>query len=259
MNFKISLLIPLFFLVVLNTFAQTIEGKVFDAQTKEPVTGATIQTTTGGTTTDHVGSFTFQDLTDNSMLTISSIGYNTVKVTVKENQPLRIALEPAVENLQSVIVTGNREASLRTESPIAISKLTPKMIEEAKATAMVELINKVPGVMMVNLGNEQHSMSIRQPFTTNAYFLYMEDGIPIRPMGVFNHNSILEFNQFAISSIEVVKGPVSSIYGPEAVGGAINYITQRPASVPTAKIGIQADQWGYRRLQYGAGGTHGSN
>jgi iron complex outermembrane receptor protein len=254
---KIALLIPLFFLIVLNTFAQTILGKVFDAQTKEPVIGATVQTSTGGTTTDQVGNFSFQDLADNSTLTISSIGYNTMKVSVKGNKPLRISLEPAVENLQSVIVTGNREASLRTESPIAISKLTPKMIEEAKATAMVELINKVPGVMMVNLGNEQHSMAIRQPFTTNAYFLYMEDGIPIRPMGVFNHNSILEFNQFAISSIEVVKGPVSSIYGPEAVGGAINYITQRPTSVPTAKIGIQADQWGYRRLQYGAGGTAG--
>jgi iron complex outermembrane receptor protein len=102
-------------------------------------------------------------------------------------------------------------------------------------------------------------MAIRQPFTTNSYFLYMEDGVPIRPMGVFNHNSILEFNQFAISSVEVVKGPVSSIYGPEAVGGAINFITQRPTILPTAKIGIQADQWGYQRLQYGAGAMMGNS
>lgn len=245
----------IFFFVTLNAFAQTIHGKVFDAQTKEPVIGATILTAAGGTTTDNTGNFSVRNTEKNGSVKISSIGYTTLEVTPKENGSLRIALEPAIENLQSLIVTGNREASLRTESPIAISKLSPRMIEEAKATAMVELINKVPGVMMVNLGNEQHSMAIRQPFTTNAYFLYMEDGIPIRPMGVFNHNSILEFNQFAISSIEVVKGPVSSIYGPEAVGGAINYITQRPTSVPTAKIGIQADQWGYKRLQYGAGGT----
>jgi hypothetical protein len=67
-------------------------------------------------------------------------------------------------------------------------------------------VNKTPGVLMVNLGNEQHSMSIRQPMTTNAYYLYMEDGVPIRPMGVFNHNSLLEMNQFTVSSIEVVKG-----------------------------------------------------
>jgi iron complex outermembrane receptor protein len=247
----------LFYLVTCNAFAQTIHGKVFDAQTKEPVIGATIYAATAGTTTDNTGNFSIHMPDKNTSLKISSVGYSTMEVNPKENESLRIALQPAVENLQSLIVTGNREASLRTESPIAISKLSPRMIEETKATAMVELINKVPGVMMVNLGNEQHSMAIRQPFSTNAYFLYMEDGVPIRPMGVFNHNSVLEFNQFAISSIEVVKGPVSSIYGPEAVGGAINYITQRPTAVPTAKIGIQADQWGYKRLQYGAGGMIG--
>lgn len=64
-------------------------------------------------------------------------------------------------------------------------------------------------------------------------------------------------NQFTVSSVEVVKGPVSSIYGPEAVGGAINFISQRPTSVPTARIGVQFDQWGYKRVQYGAGGMIG--
>ena len=68
---------------------------------------------------------------------------------------------------------------------------------------------KTPGVLMVNLGNEQHSMSIRQPITTNAYYLYLEDGLPIRPMGIFNHNALLEINQFNLQSIEVLKGPAS--------------------------------------------------
>ncbi|HEY1056587.1 MAG TPA: TonB-dependent receptor, partial [Emticicia sp.] len=185
------------------------------------------------------------------------IGYQTKTLTVSENEVLAIALETAAEDLQTVVVTGNREASLRTETPIAISKLTPKQIDEAKPTAIYEVINKTPGVMMVNLGNEQHMMAIRQPMTTNGYYLYMEDGLPIRPMGVFNHNALLEMNQFTVSSIEVVKGPVSSIYGPEAVGGVVNFVTQRPTAVPTARIGIQFDQWGYKRVQYGAGATIG--
>jgi outer membrane receptor protein involved in Fe transport len=236
-----------------------ITGKVFDAQTKEPVIGASvvILSSNAGTTTDNNGRFRLETSQPDPTIRISSIGFSDKEVSVQDEKPLVISLESAIENLQSLVVTGNREATLRTESPIAISKLSPKMIDEAKPTAMYEIINKVPGVMMVNLGNEQHSMAIRQPFTTNAYFLYMEDGVPIRPMGVFNHNSLLEFNQFAVSSVEVVKGPVSSIYGPEAVGGAINFITQRPTTVPVAKIGIQADQWGYQRLQYGAGGMIG--
>lgn len=257
--------IQLILLLLLGMFAQkaaaqyAVKGKIFDAVSKEPIVGATIQilTTTDGTVTNQNGQFQLKSVPQNAQIKISTIGYTSQEHTVTDAQPLTISLEPAVENLQQIVVTGNREAALRTESPMAISRLTLKQIDEAKATALFEIINKTPGVMMVNLNNEQHMMAIRQPMTTNAYFLYMEDGVPIRPIGVFNHNSILEFNQFAISSVEVVKGPVSSIYGPEAVGGAVNFITHRPTSVPTAKIGVQADQWGYQRLQYGVGGMKG--
>ena len=64
-------------------------------------------------------------------------------------------------------------------------------------------------------------------------------------------------NIFAVSAIEVVKGPASSLYGPEAVGGAINFITQRPTAVFTAKAGIQINNFGYKRFQYGTGGMIG--
>ncbi|MFY7888786.1 MAG: TonB-dependent receptor [Spirosomataceae bacterium] len=242
------------------SFAQTVlSGKIYDSSTQEPVVGASVSVVgkiVGGVTNVN-GEFSFSTKEKVSEILVSCIGFQKQTIAIQTGKEISVALEPAVENLQQVVVTASREAGLRTQSPIAISKLTPKMIDEAKPTAMYEIVNKVPGVLMVNLGNEQHSMAIRQPMTTNAYFLYMEDGVPIRPMGVFNHNSILEYNQFAISSVEVVKGPVSSIYGPEAVGGAINFITHRPTAVPTAKLGIQFDQWGYRRVQYGAGATQG--
>lgn len=235
-----------------------VKGKIYDAVSKEAVIGATIKNSNGteGTFSDQNGKFELK-ASKTSKISVQSIGYTARIIEISEGTELVIALEPALENLQQIVVTGNREAALRTQTPIAISKLTQKQIDEAKPTALYEIVNKTPGVMMVNLNNEQHMMSIRQPMTTNAYYLYMEDGVPIRPMGVFNHNALLEMNQFTVSSVEVVKGPVSSIYGPEAVGGAINFITQRPTSVPTARVGVQFDQWGYRRIQYGAGAMIG--
>ncbi|MCV9926441.1 TonB-dependent receptor [Flavobacterium sp. LS1R49] len=161
------------------------------------------------------------------------------------------------QELENIFVTANRTATLRKETPVAISKLTAKTINETKATAVYEIINKTPGVLMVNLGNEQHMMSIRQPMTTNAYYLYLEDGLPIRPMGIFNHNALLEINQFNLQSIEVVKGPVSSLYGPEAVGGTINLISLKPPVDPEFKFGVQADNYGYRRFQAAGGATIG--
>lgn len=161
------------------------------------------------------------------------------------------------QELENVFITANRTATLRKETPVAISKITAKTINETKATAIYEIINKTPGVLMVNLGNEQHMMSIRQPMTTNAYYLYLEDGLPIRPMGIFNHNALLEINQYNLQSIEVVKGPVSSLYGPEAVGGTINLISLKPPVDPEFKFGVQADNYGYHRFQAAGGATIG--
>jgi iron complex outermembrane receptor protein len=257
-TYKLLIAIGLWVATVLMAAAQSNrQGLIFDAQTKEPIPGVTLVAPDGksGVVTDANGRFSLT-LTVNEVI-VSAVGYRRQQVTLTPNQPVHIALEPAVEDLQTVVVTGNREAALRTETPIAISKLSPRLIEETKPTSIYEVINKTPGVLMVNLNNEQHMMAIRQPMTTNAYFLYLEDGVPIRPMGVFNHNALLELNQFTVSSIEVVKGPVSSIYGPEAVGGAVNFITQRPTAVPTARVGIQFDQWGYQRLQFGTGVQQG--
>lgn len=245
-------------IVALGAWAQNAQqGLVFDALTKEPLPGVTLLWADGkaGAITDANGRFTLTSAP--ASVVVSAVGYRRQTVTLTPGQPVRIALEPATEDLRTVVVTGNREAALRTETPIAISKLSSRLIDETKPTSIYEVINKTPGVLMVNLNNEQHMMAIRQPMTTSAYFLYMEDGVPIRPMGVFNHNALLELNQFTVSSIEVVKGPVSSVYGPEAVGGAVNFITQRPTAVPTARAGVQVDQWGYQRLQFGAGARSG--
>jgi outer membrane receptor for ferrienterochelin and colicin len=215
-----------------------INGKIYDKENQEPLVGANIQLVSDlniGTITNSSGYFELKTSETNPSILISMMGYTSREVKY-QGKSLLIDMTGNAQELQAIVVTGSREAALRTQLPMAISRLSAKLIDESKITSVVEVINKTPGVLMQNLNNEQHGMSIRQPMGTSAYYLYMEDGLPIRPLGIFNHNALLEINQFAISSIEVVKGPVSSIYGPEAVGGAINFISQRPTAVPTAKI-----------------------
>jgi iron complex outermembrane recepter protein len=247
-----SVIIAIFILT--NMKAQKISGIIIDNETKEPIIGAIIQPLLGAhyVTSNTEGKFIITTKNTTDSLKISLIGYQTLIVAIKEK--LVIFLNHNTQQLQSVFVTANREAGLRTQSPISIHKISAKLIDETKASMVFELINKTPGVIMPSYNNEQHAMAIRQPMGLSAYYLYMEDGVPIRPLGIFSHNSLLEINQFTISSVEVVKGPVSSIYGPEAVGGAINFIMQKPTLVPTAKFGIQFDNRGFRRIQFGAGG-----
>ena len=178
-----------------------------------------------------------------------------MQISFAQNQPKNDSID--LQKLDEVVVTANRGNAKRNEVPVAISKLSTKLISETKATSMFEIMNKTPGVMMVNYGNEQHGMSIRQPMGTSPYFLYLEDGLPIRPLGVFNHNALLEINQFNLQNIEVIKGPVSSLYGPEAVGGTVNFISVKPTSTPEIKLAIQSDNFGFRSFQTFGSATFG--
>lgn len=239
------------------TFSQnTISGKVFDEVTKEPLVGVTIviPKTQTGVTTNINGQFTLTNEWLFDSVEVRYIGYKTEKFKTEQGKNINIALVPSATNIQEVVVTASRDAQIRSDVPLAISKISATTINDTKPTLIAELINKVSGVAMLNLNNEQHGMSIRQPMGTSNYYLYMEDGIPMRSMGVFNHNALIEMNIFAISNIEVVKGPASSLYGPEAVGGAINFITQKPTAILTAKVGTHFDNFGYKRVQYGTGG-----
>jgi len=134
-------------------------------------------------------------------------------------------------SLQTVIVTANKSKEKRIESPIAISVLGKQQIQEAKAVRLDFLLNKVSGVFMPSIGNEQHMMSIRQPVSLKGLYLYLEDGLPIRTSGLFSNNALIEINTAAIQQIEVIKGPASALYGAEAIGGVVNFIhAPRPTS-----------------------------
>lgn len=245
-----------------SAYAQqaAVRGTILDAQSQQPLPGVSVAVpgTGSGTTTDANGRFALAVPAGGRELSVSFIGYNAQQVRVPaDGRALTVRLEAAPVSLQGVVVSASREQEKRTEAPIAIGQVSAQLIADTKATAPYQLLNKVAGVYMVNLGNEQHMMAIRQPISTNAVYLYLEDGLPIRPIGIFNHNALYEVNQAGVRSVEVVKGPASSLYGSNAIGGAVNFLTQRPTPLPTAGVSVQGDNFGYRRVDASASGTVG--
>lgn len=160
--------------------------------------------------------------------------------------------------LDEVVVSGSRAATPLAETPLAIGVVNKETLERDRPKTMGEVINRIPGVFWNDLGNEQHSMGIRQPISTNAVYQYLEDGIPIRPLGVFNHNSLNEMNLAGAEAVEVVKGPASSLYGSNAVGGAINLLTAAPSRTPYAMAGVRHENVsGFTRYDTAASNTWG--
>lgn len=231
-----------------------VSGKIFDAITKEPIQGAVIAALSIKTISNENGSFNLQ--TNSNKIIINAVGYDAKTIDIT-NKNLAISLSPSQKILDQVVVTANRTNEKRTEAPIAISIINKQTIDEAKAQRIDAVLNKVSGVYMVNLGNEQHEMSIRQPMTTKSLFLYMEDGIPIRTTGVYNHNALLEMNLPAAKTIEVIKGPSAAMYGGEAIAGAVNIITQAAPAYTGGNISTQFNNTGYKRVDGQIGTTIG--
>jgi iron complex outermembrane recepter protein len=160
--------------------------------------------------------------------------------------------------LDTIVVSGSRSETKLSETPVSIGAVSRAQWDADKPKSVGEIINRIPGVHWNDLGNEQHSMAIRQPISTNAVYQYLEDGIPIRPLGVFNHNALNENNMNGSGGVEVVKGAASSLYGSNAVGGAVNFLTQRPSRTPTGYVGIRHDNTdGFTRVDSGASNTWG--
>lgn len=158
--------------------------------------------------------------------------------------------------LDTIVVSGSRSDTKLSETPVSIGSVKRAQWDADKAKSVGEIINSIPGVFWNDLGNEQHSMGIRQPISTNAVYQYLEDGIPIRPLGVFNHNALNETNMNGSGGVEVVKGAASSLYGSNAVGGAVNFLTQQPSRTPTGYLGIRHDNTdGFTRVDSGASNT----
>lgn len=235
-----------------------VYGYIFDKETRQPIPGVNISSSNKKTLskTDLTGRFSVSSGLQGDSLSISYLSYKRQKFVLSADTA-RVFLERDVTDLGEVVVSGNRELQSRTETPLAIHSITPKIINETKATRLDMLLNKVPGVYMVDLGNEQHSMSIRQPLGYNNLYLYLVDGVPIRTVGDFNHNALIEINQAAVGRIEVIKGPASSLYGSEAVGGAINFLTPTPSARLSGKIQLEGGSRGYKRTDFFVSNTYG--
>lgn len=250
------------FLLVLSRYSyaqQIIKGKVYDKSTKGALIGASIYVSgaANGTKTDHKGQFTLRVGKIEDSLMVSYIGFETKIVPINGNV-INVGLQPSQTSLNRVIVSASRDKQARVKTPVAISTISPTTIKNTHATQLDQLLNQTAGVYMVDLGNEQHTMAMRLPIGFHVLYLYMVDGIPIRPTGITNHNSLIEINSQAVQRIEVIKGPASSIYGSRAVGGVLNFITKNPSVLPQADVQLTSGTLGYRRANINTSATIGN-
>jgi len=128
--------------------------------------------------------------------------------------------------LQQEVVTATRTAQTAEQSLASVTMIDRERIEQSQATSLPELLKRVPGVSLTNNGGPGKATSLFLRGTESDHVLVMIDGIKIGSVtggGAALQDLPLEL----IERIEVVRGPRSSLYGSEAIGGVIQIFTRR--------------------------------
>ena len=152
-------------------------------------------------------------------------------------------------------VTATRSERSALEVPASISSKSGDEVKADKASTQRELLNSIAGVRISQTGSTiGHMTAIRLPTGTKAYYLFLQDGIPLQSSGFFNHNGLAYSNFTSAGSVEVLKGAGTALYGSDAVGGTVNVISNDPMK----NLGVKGTvEFGDRNFQrYGiTGGT----
>ncbi len=172
--------------------------------------------------------------------------------------PIAPAAAAAAEDttvLNEVTVTGTREGELKSEQANSVTVLKQGTIQDIKPTHPSELFSRVPGATILPTTGEGHTTGIRQPISTDPVYLFLEDGVPIRSTGFFNHNALYEVNLPQADGIEVIRGPGSALQGSDAIGGVINVLTRPPSLQPSLDLTLEAGTSGWYRMLGSAAST----
>ncbi|HEX2210624.1 MAG TPA: TonB-dependent receptor [Longimicrobium sp.] len=243
-----------------------IEGTVVTASGAEPIAGATVQVGGGrSAVTDAAGRFRIHSLPAGAYtVTARRVGYAegraSAEVRAGAAASVRIALAERSLVLQEVVVTSTTgEVRRLAETPATVGVVSAAELRAARPAHPAEVMGQVPGVWVSATGGEGHTTAIRQPRSTNPVYLFLEDGVPTRSTGFFNHNALYEVNVPQADRIEVLKGPATALYGSDAIGGVINVESRAPTAGRTVEAYAEAGAFGWSRLLASAGGMRGGD
>ena len=232
----------------------TVEGVVLSADGARPIAEARVGVFGGGgqVASDSLGRFQLAGVAFGSQrLEVRAIGFHptaqALTVVPGGTTRLEIRLKQAIVSLPELVVSSSREEQLASATPVSIGVIRGEEIRETRGHHPSEIVNRTPGVYVSNFGGEGHATAIRQPITTKALYAYLEDGVPIRSTGFFNHNALYEINIPQAGRLEVIKGPGTAVYGSDAVGGVVNAFTRDPAPTPEAEVFLEGGSSTYVR------------
>ncbi len=248
MSLKYAFLLIISFTYSTFIFAQNFRGRVVDAETNLPVTGVIVISEEDSTAFQSDETGLFESKTPNILL--SHDNYAGGFFELKGGEVTIIYLKRSPRILEAVTVAGFTGEQQLLYVPTSVTHIDEEMLRLDDQTIVTQTLNQVPGVYMQTGALNTNRITIRgmgarTPFSTNKIRAYYGE-IPLTD-GI-GETTIEDIDLSTVGSIDIYKGPNSSIYGA-GLGGAIHLIPEKPI---TNGLGAEAESafgsFGLKRL-----------
>jgi iron complex outermembrane receptor protein len=223
-------LIPMFS-IAQNTI---LKGSVYDKESNEALLGATviIKGTKNGTATDKNGHFQLSlDLSKTKILFVSYLGYKTQEIEVnKEKTAIKVFMERSFIPGEEVVISASRISEKLLKSPITVQKLSANEIAIPASSNYFVGMDNLMGIDIIQNNFGFGSFNTRG-FNATAPFRVVTfmDGMDNASTGLnFSPGSSFGLADLDIESIEIISGPASALYGPNAMQGVLSMSSKNP-------------------------------
>ncbi|WP_420603268.1 TonB-dependent receptor [Flagellimonas sp.] len=257
-HLKYFFLLALTLTFIAGAWAQdtTIKGKVTENGQPLSYVNVLLKGTKVGTASNFDGFYTLSNIVPGEyVLTASSIGYiphrSTIVVRQGETKTVNIEMEASAESLNETVVTGTLKPVSRLESPVPVEVYKPSFLKKNPTPSIFDALQNVNGVRPQINCNVCNTGDIHINGLEGPYTLVLIDGMPI-VSGLGTVYGLSGIPNSLIEQIEIVKGPASTLYGSEAVGGLINIITKHAPNAPEFFADGFVTGWGEYNLDVGS-------
>ncbi len=173
------------------------------------------------------------------------------EITINNNQEVFLTFALVEDSsLDEVVITGTLKPVSRLESPVPVEVYKPVFFRKNPTPNIFEALQNVNGVRPQLNCNVCNTGDIHINGLEGPYTLVLIDGMPI-VSGLSTVYGLSGIPNSLLERIEIVKGPASSLYGSEAVGGLINIITKNPQNAPLFFADTYATNWGELNFDLG--------
>lgn len=226
----------------------------------KPVAKAIVSVDKNQSTTDSLGVFIYDNLSRGKHhVMIAKNGFKTVRQIIHVDSISVINIElQSNQLLDEVVITGTMKVVNRVESPVPVEIYKPAFFRKNPTPNVFEALQNVNGVRPQLNCNVCNTGDIHINGLEGPYTLVLIDGMPI-VSGLSTVYGLSGIPNSLIERIEIVKGPASSLYGSEAVGGLINIITKNPKNAPAFSTDLFSTSWGEANVDLGFRTNVGGN